>query len=118
MPLLAPRPSGCNLTVGELQAQRERLAMLAPAVTKRERRGQTLHVSFVTTVDEKLVDEIVAIERECCPFLEISYERSLRQLEIATSDPDSTTALDILSAALTGGRAGENQTAAARCPRR
>ncbi|SRR6266545_2366154 len=108
--LLAARPHGCTLTVEDLEAQRERLTALAASVTALERRGQALHVSFAAGVDDTVLDAIIATERECCPFLQISYDPSLRRLGIATAAPEAAGALDLLAAALTGGRAGKSVT--------
>jgi hypothetical protein len=102
LPLLAPRPRGCTLNAGELEAQRERLATLPSTVSAFERHGQALSVTFDAGVDEKMIDAIVATERECCPFLQISYDRLLRRLVIATATPEEPSALDLLGAALTG----------------
>jgi hypothetical protein len=51
-------------------------------------------------VDTELVDETIAIERECCPFFTLDWEPERRRLTVAVSQAEHEPALDAIAFAL------------------
>jgi hypothetical protein len=91
-------PSSCSLDRDGRAAQIARYAGLAPNVRAAVRDELSLEVTFEPGYDRALLDELVAVERECCPFLTIDVgEASLR---IAVEQHDDTPMLDVFTEAL------------------
>jgi hypothetical protein len=65
-----------------------------------ERRRRCLIVELSESVDPKLVDELLAVERECCPFFELGWEPGARRLTVSVSYPEHEPALDAIAFAL------------------
>jgi hypothetical protein len=42
----------------------------------------------------------LAVERDCCPFLELAYDKAARRLEISVADRGLEPALDVLATVL------------------
>ena len=57
-----------------------------------------LEVRFEPSYDRALLDELVAVERECCPFLTI--ETGDARLRIAVDEHDDTPMLDVFTEVL------------------
>jgi hypothetical protein len=74
-----------------LQLQRYRQAGLGARVVDRTRRS--LVVDLDRHVDVQLVDETIAIERECCPFFSLDWEPKRRRLTVAVSQAEHEPAL-------------------------
>ena len=85
----------CGLDAAGLAAQRDRYRRLAGSVTGFER-GEGLVVQFAPDVEAALVDETLAVERRCCPFFRLEYDRSARRLAIGVDDDEQRPALDAL----------------------
>ena len=51
-------------------------------------------------VDETLVAQIVAIERNCCAFFTVNWDRASRHLEISIADDEDAPALAAVALAL------------------
>jgi hypothetical protein len=49
---------------------------------------------------EPLVHELIAVERSCCPFYELTYEREQRTLTISVSAAEHEPALEAIAYAL------------------
>lgn len=66
---------------------------------------------FVVELDEHadgtLIEEAVAIERECCPFFTIEWEPARRRLTVLVSHVDHEPALDAIAFALGLGPAAQ-----------
>ena len=60
--------AGCALTAEGLATQRERYVRLAPHVASVDRGAAGVVVRFAPGYDRAALDEVLAIERECCPF--------------------------------------------------
>jgi len=91
---------GCRLAPAGARIQRERYARLAASVTSAGRAPLVLTVSFGADLDERLLEETLAIERECCPFLALEHDRAARRLVVRVADPALDVALDALAEAL------------------
>jgi hypothetical protein len=75
----------CTLSRDGRARQRERFEIVRPAVAGVDRRPTALTVRFGAQVDEGVLAELVATERECCAFLDIAYDE--RVLRIGSGDP-------------------------------
>lgn len=92
--------SSCSLDADGRAAQLARYAGLAPSVRSASRESLSLEVEFEPGYDRALLDELVAVERECCPFLDIEVgEASLR---ISVEQHDDTPMLDVFTDLLGG----------------
>ena len=65
-----------------------------------ERSPLRLVVDLDRRVDTGLVEETLAIERECCPFYELDWEPDRRRLRISVSEPEHAPALEAIAFAL------------------
>ena len=87
--------SSCSLDRDGRARQIARYAALAPSVRSAERDALSLEVVFEPEYDRKLLDELVAVERECCPFLAIEVGGG--RLRIAVEEHDDTPMLDVFT---------------------
>jgi hypothetical protein len=55
-----------------------------------------LSLELADNADARLVDEAAAIERECCPFFDVSWNRAARRLSFAVSSAENEPALDAI----------------------
>jgi hypothetical protein len=65
-----------------------------------DRGRRRLAVDLNEHVEPKLVDELLAIERQCCPFLELRWGPRARRLTISVSRAEHEPALDAIACAL------------------
>jgi hypothetical protein len=91
----------CKLDLEGLRAQRERYRELSAALEGTERAAGVLTARFSSAVDEELLNQTLAIERECCEFFRIDYDAADRVLTVRVDDPQLDPALDGLRHALT-----------------
>ena len=90
--------ASCSLDRQARAEQIARYAALAPSVASAVRESLWLEVRFEPGYDRKLLDELVAVERECCPFLTI--ETGDAWLRIAVDEHDDTPMLDVFTEVL------------------
>ena len=76
------KPPSCALTRDGLERQRRRYRAAGEAAGLVERSALRLRVDFNDAVDLELIDQLVAVERECCPFFEIDWKRSARRMQV------------------------------------
>jgi hypothetical protein len=93
----------CTLTPEEFRAQRARYAHVASAVEAGRREGDRVEVRLSPSLDAGVLEELIAVERECCPFFTLSYDASARILGIGVEDPRYSRALDPIAEALLPG---------------
>lgn len=93
--------AACELDARGMRDQGDRYARLAPTVSAIERDGTRLVVEFGDSLDHRLLDETVAVERDCCSFFGFDYDAQRRRLTVSVADPDQGAALDVLQEALT-----------------
>ncbi|HEX8066521.1 MAG TPA: hypothetical protein VF520_08345 [Thermoleophilaceae bacterium] len=97
--------ASCSLSVDGLDGQRERYRRLGAQAASVERDGRTLAVDLAPGFDRPLLDELVAVERECCPFLAIEVDAARGRLTIAVGSDEEGPMLDLIAEAL-GAAAG------------
>jgi hypothetical protein len=100
-PQLLPLVSECNLDAEALQVQRKRYATLGRDLIDLERERRRLTATFAPSVDGDLVRETIEVERDCCPFFALVYDRTENRLSITVDDPAQEPALDALRYSLT-----------------
>ena len=83
--------------------QGARYARLAGDVAEASREPRRLEVRFAEGYDRALLDEAIAIERECCPFFAIDLDHDARRLAIELPEGENTLLLDGISGALGAG---------------
>jgi hypothetical protein len=89
----------CSLDEEGLRRQRARQARLAPSVSAVERHDHSLSVTFGASLDRPALDELIAVERECCPFFEFDFEEGKRRLTVTVRNDAERPALDAVAAA-------------------
>ena len=90
--------------------QGARYAQLAGDVAEAAREPRRLAVTFSEGYDRALLDEAIAIERECCPFFAISLDHDARRLVIEMAEGEDTLLLDGITSALAPSAAAPTRT--------
>jgi hypothetical protein len=90
----------CSLSAAGLEGQRARHARLASDVVGVRRGEAELEIAFADGYDRDALAELVAVERECCPFFDLRIDDAARRLRVAVDDPTHRPALDALADAL------------------
>jgi hypothetical protein len=93
-----PRPA-CALDRDGLSRQRERYRLAGRGGRIVRRTPRQLAAVLAADVDPGLLDELVAVERACCPFFTIDWTPATRMLSFAVSDADHEPALDAIELA-------------------
>ncbi|MBA3717907.1 MAG: hypothetical protein H0W87_06745 [Actinobacteria bacterium] len=78
-------PKACTLTPDGRVDQVSRFERIRSEVDSVQRTPTVLTVRFRSGVDEVLLEELIATERECCAFLDIAYAGYV--LRIGSDDP-------------------------------
>ena len=87
----------CALDEDGLARQRQRHHRLSPSVVDMRREGDVLTVDFAVDFDRQALDELIAVERECCPFFAFSFDDRSRHLEVGVNDPGAAAAVDAIA---------------------
>jgi hypothetical protein len=90
----------CALDETGRTAQYERYRRAGQGARLLHRSARRLVVDLDEHVDTTLVGELLAIERECCPFFDLSWEPQARRLTVSVSRAEHEPALDAISFAL------------------
>jgi hypothetical protein len=93
-------PDSCSLDAEGGAAQAERYRRAGRDAELLESEPLRIAVRLAEEVDTALVDELVAIERDCCPFFEIAWEPAERRLAFSVSRAEDGPALDAIAYAL------------------
>ena len=99
-PTCDPAAHSCSLSNLELTRQlgRYRAAGGGAEVVEWGKRRRVIRIA--TTVPESLIETLVVVERACCPFYELTWDRASRCLAIGVSASDQEPALDAIGYAL------------------
>jgi len=93
--------ASCSLDQRGLSRQLERYRIVGAGAELIERSARRITIRVGEhAAREGTVQELVAIERSCCPFFELDWRRSERQLTVAVADAEHEPALDALAHAL------------------
>lgn len=96
---MAAVPS-CAASAEELHLQRERMRALGPSVIRYHRAEDRVTIEFSPELDDQLLDETLAVERECCPFFAFNLDERERRLTVSVADAEHRAGLDALVHAL------------------
>jgi hypothetical protein len=95
-----PMAPSCALDEAGLRSQLERYRRAGRGARMVERGPRRLVVDLHERVDAELVQEAVAIERECCPFFSLQWRPGRRRLTVSVSSVEHEPALDAIAFAL------------------
>jgi hypothetical protein len=101
-----PLAPSCALDEDGSRRQLQRYRTAGRRARPIERTSRQLVVEIDPAVQIELVDELVAVERECCPFFALVWEPDRRRLAVSVSEPVHEPALEGIAFAL--GLAGAN----------
>ena len=104
---LEPEVPSCALSEEGMHAQRDRMRRLGASVAGFESAERHITIEFQPGFDRQLLDETVAVERECCPFFRFGFDWPMRQLTVSVDDLQHRAGLDALAYALGVGQAEE-----------
>lgn len=90
----------CSISGAELERQLERHARLGRQATRLERREESFVLEFGADLDRELLEETLAVERECCPFFSFGFLEEERTLTVAVKRGEHAPALEALAEAL------------------
>jgi hypothetical protein len=97
---LLPMVASCALDDAGLRVQLERYRQAGAGARLVVRTPRSVVVDLDAQVDTQLVEETIAVERECCPFLALEWEPERRRLTVAVSQAEHEPALDAIVFAL------------------
>jgi hypothetical protein len=95
-----PMVEGCALDGSGALEQRQRYRVAGAGARVVERNDARLVVALAPDIQAHLIDELIAVERECCPFLGMDWQAGERRLEVSVSRPEHAPALDAIAYAL------------------
>jgi hypothetical protein len=98
--LASDRLPSCALDEAGVQAQQARHARLAPSLISFERRGEAVLFGFGETYDRQALEEMVAVEKQCCPFFEFTIDRAKRELRVSVTEKEMVPALEAIASHL------------------
>jgi SAM-dependent methyltransferase len=102
-PTALPMASACTLDEGDMRWQLERYRTAGRGASLIERTPRRLTVGLSRQADPQLVEELLATERECCPFFDLAWDPAQRRMTFAVSDAEHEPALEAISFALDPG---------------
>jgi hypothetical protein len=105
-----PIAPSCALDEAGLRLQLQRYRMAGAGAQLIEQTSRRLVVELDPVVESQLVEELVAIERECCPFFTLDWEPGRRRLAVSVSGVEHEPALDAIAFSLDVPRAKVDQT--------
>jgi len=95
-----PMAPSCALDEAGLLAQYDRYRRAGERANVLEHTRRRLVIDIDRRVNSRLIGELVAVERECCPFFEILWEPQRRRLMVSVSREEDEPALDAITFAL------------------
>jgi hypothetical protein len=87
-----PMVPGCSIAPGDRDAQAGRFATVARSVARVERAPRLLRFHLEADYDRRALGELIATERECCPFYELDVTG--RVFTVAVAADEHVPALD------------------------
>jgi hypothetical protein len=100
MESLPMAPAACSLDDAELPGQLARYRAVGAGADLLQRSRQRLVIRVGDPVSDLGVEELIAVERHCCPFFELAWEQTRRRLSISVSRTEEEPALDAIAYAL------------------
>ena len=94
-----PVVASCSLDADGLRRQRERYRRAGEGAKVAEKDTRRLVVE-VEPGSEETVAELVAVERECCPFFGLDWDAGRRRLSVSVAEREHEPALEAIAYAL------------------
>jgi len=93
-------PVDCSLDEAGLRAQLARYRGVGKGAAILEQHRQRLVIRVGPATSDVVVNELVAVERRCCPMFDLRWEPDERRLSISVPGPEHEPALDAIAKAL------------------
>jgi hypothetical protein len=93
-------PASCSLDADGLRMQIDRYRAVGRGSTGLERDPRRLVIRAGDQVPETLIETLLAVETECCPFFDLDWEPAPRRLSIAVTSSEHEPALQALATAI------------------
>jgi len=91
--------ASCSLDEAGLSAQLARYRAVGDAARLIDRQPRRIVLEGVGDVDRE-VEELIAVERECCPFFELEWDPEARRFSVAVAGVDHEPGLDAIAYSL------------------
>jgi hypothetical protein len=95
-----PVAASCALDEAGLRIQLQRYRRPGHGARLIDRTSRRMVVELAPPVESRLVDELLAVERECCPFFTLDWRPDRRRLAVSVSEAEHESALDAIAFAL------------------
>jgi hypothetical protein len=93
----------CVITEGDLKGQRGRAVKLSRSIRDLTRHDEAVVFEFEADFDRQALDDMVAVERECCPFFTFDFDEDACRLTVGVQDVDHVPALQAMAEQLGAG---------------
>ena len=93
-------PAACSLDETGLRRQLERYQATGAGARVLHRDRRRISIRVGDGAESAVIEELIAVEHECCPFYTLEWDRLQRALTVAVSTPDHERALDAIAYAL------------------
>ena len=93
---IAAIPS-CALDDAGRREQHARYMRLAASVAHLERLTDAILIDFDPSLNHETLEQALAVERRCCPFLVFDLDESHRQLRVSARESEQLPALEALA---------------------
>lgn len=95
-----PTMPSCALDDQDLRAQRERYRLVGEGARVVARDERRVVMDLAAQVDATVVEQLVAVERDCCPLFELSWDAGQKRLAIWVARHEDEPALLAIESAL------------------
>jgi hypothetical protein len=95
-----PIAPSCALDEDGLRRQLGRYRMIGRRARVLDRTRRRIEVELDADVDSAIVEEAIAIERECCPFFSLAFASPDRRLTVSVERVEHEPAIDAIVYAL------------------
>jgi hypothetical protein len=89
----------CTLDAAGRTAQTARYSLLRASAERVHRAPEEVVIDFGEDLDAETLDQTLAVERECCPFLELEFDPRARRLRVTVREADMVPALGAIASA-------------------
>jgi len=93
-------PASCSLDEDGLSTQVSRYRAAGSGAQLIERGTRRLMIRVSEQTSTAVIEELVAVERSCCPFFALRWEPESRLLTVAVTQPEDEPALAAIAHAL------------------
>lgn len=87
----------CTLSDEGLRLQLDRQRRLRPGVSRIVHRESTLSIDFNPGFDRRALEELIAVERQCCPFFRFELDERRRRLVVRVDAIEHRPALEAIA---------------------